>query len=118
MTPWRARWDDHRIETYRLEEVTALGAWSAVSSIWAFKRDMLTTDNVCMAIKADCGWLEINEESTDRWEELIERLPTLVQGARAASDWWPEAAHPPFETCLTQIYGTERPWADAAAGPR
>src|SRR6187200_266653 len=54
-------------------------SWNDVKEAFAFKRDLYTVDQICMAFATDDLLIEINEEMVG-WEELIHKLPEYLSG--------------------------------------
>ncbi len=77
--------------------------WQDVTSALAFKRDCITTDQICIAFSTAEGGLEINEDM-DGWQELISSLPSLLPGFPRPDEWWPTVAQPAFYTCITRLF--------------
>ena len=76
--------------------------WAKVSRVDVFKRDLFTTDLVCMFLQgADQSAVEIHEEM-DGWVPFIEALPERLPGCE--KDWFPRVAHPAFATNMETIF--------------
>ena len=83
-------------------------AWDRVTRAFAYKRDCLTVDQMCLVIGSDDleQWIEVSEDD-EGYERLIEQLPKRVSGFPAPEEWWQKVALPPFETQWTQLYSSE-----------
>jgi hypothetical protein len=69
--------------------------WREINGVVAFKRDLLTTDLICLRFTNGEWNVEINEEMSG-WTALIDALPTYLPGTLAPSDWWDRVSHPAF----------------------
>ena len=78
-------------------------AWSEVQSVLAYKRDLITTDLVCLGFVTTSGTVEVTEEMRG-WSELVERLPGSLVGIRPFREWWERIAQPPFAASMTTLY--------------
>jgi hypothetical protein len=80
--------------------------WDRVTRVFAYKRDCLTVDQMCLVIGSDDleKWIEVTEDD-EGYERLIEQLPKRVAGFPTPGEWWQKVALPPFETQWTQLYG-------------
>ena len=82
--------------------------WSEVKEIFAFKRDCLGVDLVCMGFRVSEGgeYWELDEEMAG-WKELTaeveRRFPDIDRG------WWSKVAFPAFETNYTTLWGEPVP---------
>lgn len=77
--------------------------WQDVNGVVAYKRDLMTIDEICVGFSTPSGDVEIREEMQG-WEALIEVLPTHLPGTPSSSDWWKNVAQPPFATNATKLY--------------
>ena len=78
--------------------------WKAIRRIVAFKRDLLTTDLLCLLLELDDGPMEINEQMIGYAAIEGAMLETLGLGA----EWKMAVLFPAFEANATTIY--ERPF--------
>ena len=87
--------------------------WSDIQSIFAYKVDLMTTDQICIDVFCDYQISFRVTEETPGWFVFIERLkeqfPTIEE------DWNINVAHPAFETNLTLIYDRENRSQDKIA---
>ena len=75
--------------------------WSDVTEITAFKRDILTTDKICLRFQLDDGsCIEANEEMFG-FRQFTENV-TAKFGL--ASTWWSDVAFPAFKTNVSTIW--------------
>lgn len=78
--------------------------WDSIVDVQAFKRDLWAVDCICLEFRAtDKSVMEVNEEMAG-WQELLELLPARLSGFPVFEDWFVHAAHPAFETNLTQLW--------------
>jgi hypothetical protein len=78
--------------------------WPDVLEIVTFKRDLITTDSVCVAFRTGKGdlYYEINEEIPG-FASLAEEFTR--QFSNIPTDWFNEVTQPPFATNWTRLYG-------------
>ena len=71
--------------------------WSGVEEVHAYKRDLFTTDLICLAFKRSGReeYYEIHEEMAG-YHDLLEVLPSRLPGF--SSEWFPAVAFPAFKT--------------------
>ena len=88
-----------------LAEQTQHLAWDRVTGVFAYKRNCLTVDQMCVVIGSDEleQWIEVTEDD-EGYEHLIEQLPKRVAGVPTPEEWWRKVALPPFEMQWTQLY--------------
>jgi hypothetical protein len=69
--------------------------WDEVEEVYAFKRDLLTTDLICLAFKKSGADLifEINEEMAG-YQDMMELLPHRLPGF--SREWFAAVAYPAF----------------------
>jgi len=84
-------------------------AWDQVTKVFAYKRDCLTVDQICILIERanPISRIEVREDD-EGYKYLIEQMPTRIQGCPAPDEWWEAVALPPFETRWTQIFPRQR----------
>lgn len=89
-------------------ELTQHLAWDRVTGVFAYKRDCLTVDQICLVIGSHDleQWIEVTEDD-EGYECLIEQLPKRVAGFPAPEEWWRKVALPPFETQWAQLYSSK-----------
>lgn len=76
--------------------------WSEIETIFAFKADWITTDEIYMDIfTSDKSSLRLTE-STPGWYQFIKRLSENIPGIPAS--WDEEIAILPFEAKLTMLF--------------
>ncbi|WP_435226445.1 SRPBCC family protein [Niabella hirudinis] len=77
-------------------------AWADVETIFAYKKDLVTTDEICLDLFTKKGIRVFINESLPGWDrflqKLSERLPLIPEG------WEWQVAQPPFETNLTLLF--------------
>jgi len=71
--------------------------WNEIEEVHAFKRDMLTTDLICLAFKKSGKeeYYEIREEMAG-YHDLLEMISKKLLGFNL--DWFPDVAFPAFAT--------------------
>src|SRR5258708_13638937 len=76
--------------------------WHEVLEIVAFKRDLITTDCVCLAFRPCEGdlYCEVNEEISG-FAQLINELPNRFDGI--LPDWFISCTQPPFPPNYTRL---------------
>ncbi|HTH46754.1 MAG TPA: hypothetical protein VMB21_04525 [Candidatus Limnocylindria bacterium] len=78
--------------------------WANVVKATVFKRDMFSTDLVCLFFASHNGLgFEVHEEMND-WKKFTEALPDYLIGCKPSGEWWSQVAFPAFETNLTEIF--------------
>ncbi|HCN29942.1 MAG TPA: hypothetical protein DIT64_14610 [Verrucomicrobiales bacterium] len=101
---------DNGFEIRALKEQTAdvvSVAWECVTEASAYKRDLWSTDQICIAFTMDNEtFIEIHEEMRG-FCDLCERLPAVLPGALAFGSWYQEITVPAFEPCLTRLFTRE-----------
>jgi hypothetical protein len=79
-------------------------SWSEIEKITAYKRDLLTTDLICLFFaRGDEMGFEVHEES-NRWMEFIDALPDFLPGCWPKKLWLPHVTIPPFQPNTTIIF--------------
>lgn len=71
--------------------------WSEVEQVHAYKRDLFTTDLICLGFKKSGKeeYYEIHEEMAG-YHDLLEVLPSCLAGFTL--EWFPSVAFPAFKT--------------------
>lgn len=78
--------------------------WQRVVEAKAYKRDLWSTDQVCIAfIMDDRTVVEVHEEMRG-FADLCETLPAALPGAMPFSSWYMRIVSPAFEPCLTPLF--------------
>ena len=78
--------------------------WDEVSSMVAYKRDLYTTDMICLLCTFSDGLqFEFNEEMPC-WQSLVDALPQHLSGCPPFSEWWHPVAVPAFATNETVLF--------------
>ena len=90
--------------TITLKELKKI-KWTQIQSIFAYKVDLLTTDEICIDVFCDYDISFRVTEETAGWfvflERLKEQFPTIEE------DWNINIAQPAFATNLTLVYDRE-----------
>ena len=103
------RCDELRISQFVSEGQDAVRTqrlpWDRVAQVVAYRRDLLTIDQICLAIVCDDPEesIEVSEDD-DGYKHLIEELPKRPTEFPAPEEWWQKIALPPFETQWTRLY--------------
>ena len=83
--------------------------WSTVVEATAFKRDLFTTDRVCIAFRIT-GYSEVEvHEEMKGWVELCESLHTNLPGVPVWTDWYMEITTPAFKSKPTPLLRRDEP---------
>jgi hypothetical protein len=91
---------DSKRPAQHLEECS----WDEVQQIKALKRDLWTTDCICLVIELQNGTaLELHEEMNG-WTRFCKGLPEHLTGALSFESWMDSVSSPAFELCLTHVY--------------
>ncbi len=75
--------------------------WADIERLLAYKRDLMTIDEICMDIIFNNGQTTITEE-TPGWYLFVEKTKLVFPGI--PKNWDTEIAQPPFATNLTILY--------------
>lgn len=83
--------------------------WAGVRRVHAYKRDLFTVDEICVAFESDdlAGVLEVSEE----WPGFADLFGPMESELGVSPGWYMEIMSPPFETMHRVLF--ER--AEAAA---
>ncbi|PJJ79919.1 hypothetical protein [Mucilaginibacter auburnensis] len=82
-----------------------LHSWDDINTIFAYKVDLFTFDEICMDIfMANGNYLKIIE-STDGWHEFLNKLNSRLS---ISDDWYDAVVKPAFTTNLTLVYDKEK----------
>jgi len=82
--------------------------WDAITDAIAFKRDLFSTDQVCIAFRlSDSSEFEVHEEMKG-WSELCEAIPNHLPGSPPWTDWYMEITTPAFELNPTPLFRRDR----------
>jgi hypothetical protein len=77
--------------------------WQNVNGVVACKRDLITSDLICVGFSSPDGGIEVNEEMKG-WQAFVEVLPTHLPGVPPYAEWWARVAQPPFATNATKLF--------------
>jgi hypothetical protein len=78
--------------------------WANVIRAEVSKRDLLTTDLVCLSLELAGGSsVEVHEE-LEGWQSFVASLPENLPGFPVIEHWFSTVTHPAFKTNLTTIY--------------
>lgn len=83
-------------------DLAAFFRWSAIETIFVFKEDQMTTDELCMDVFFNDRTSIRLTESLRGWyvfnQQLSDRIPVIP------SSWQDNIVQPPFQTNLTLLY--------------
>ena len=81
-------------------------AWEQITSVYAYKRDCVTVDQIRLVLGDDHqqSWMEVTEDDIG-FKVLIVELARRLPDFPGVYDWWDKVASPAFETNWTQLYG-------------
>ncbi len=77
--------------------------WHNVTEIVAFKRDLLTTDLICLAFHIDDGTVIETDEQMVGYAKFIDLVASQFE---LAPDWWSNVAFPAFQTSMATIWSS------------
>jgi hypothetical protein len=78
--------------------------WSSIVAATAYKKDLITTDLVCVAFELEGGaFVEVHEEMKG-WIEFCRAMPDCLPGAARWEQWFMQITTPAFEPCITQLF--------------
>ena len=116
--PERTEWDHEIALGSNGFKVTPLAAssessisleWDSVVQAMAYKRDLFSTDQVCIAFRLnDESEIEVHEEMKG-WTELCDALPNHLPGAPPWTDWFMKITTPAFELNTTPLFSRKNP---------
>ncbi|MGO4549534.1 hypothetical protein AB4059_00300 [Lysobacter sp. 2RAF19] len=75
-------------------------AWQTVSEIWAYKIDLLTTDEAFLEFSFNGQTISVSEEQPGF--DLLES--EMIAAFPATADWRQHVLLPVFESCRTLLY--------------
>jgi len=79
-------------------------SWSEIVKVTAYKRDLFSTDLICVLLsRADQAGLEIHEDMSN-WIDFTTALPTRLPGCKPTASWLQDITVPAFATKLTELY--------------
>ena len=83
-------------------------AWEQITSVYAYKRDCATMDQIRLIIGNDelKLWIEASEDDVG-FGEVVSQLPHHLLGCPSIDNWLQTVALPPFETQWTTLYRRE-----------
>lgn len=87
--------------SFTINEITTEKNWNEIEEINVYKRDLMTTDLICMDINFKETSLTFSEE-TQGWYILVKKLKEVFN--TIPSDWNDKVVVPPFETNFKTIY--------------
>jgi hypothetical protein len=76
--------------------------WADVTSIEAYKRDMVTEDLICLDIFLSAGTIVTLHEELNGFEDFKTMMHQQLYLNN--KDWMVAVMLPPFEECRTQVY--------------
>ena len=69
--------------------------WRQVQRVVAYKRDLITVDQICVDVETEAGVLCLDEEMS-HWKAAIRVLERRLPGFPAEEMWWVEVVAPAF----------------------
>jgi hypothetical protein len=79
-------------------------SWQEITTATAYKRDLVTTDLLCLAFQTGNGkTLEIHEEMSS-WTELMAELPSYLPGCMTEAEILARVLKPAFATNATRVF--------------
>lgn len=97
------RLDDDGFEVVKRGKQEFRVAWSAVSGIAAFKRDLFTIDEICLGFRDSTAneYWAVGEEA-ENYDALVHEVERRYP---CAPDWSIRVMFPAFATCWTVVWG-------------
>src|SRR5262245_4157041 len=81
--------------------------WAEVAKVTVLKRDLLTTDLICVRFVSTSGLqIEVNEEMGG-WARLLDSLPTFLPRCKSGHEILGSVLEPSFATKETTVYERE-----------
>lgn len=74
--------------------------WEDVESVELFKRDLISTDIVCMNFKSKAGGYFLLHEEVKGFVDTVRAMSSYWG---LGDDWYRRVVFPPFETCRVTI---------------
>jgi len=78
--------------------------WADIERLVAYKKDLMSSDEICMDIVFNNWQITINEE-TPGWYQFVEKTKVIFPSI--LKNWDTEIVHPAFETNLTILYNRQ-----------
>lgn len=75
--------------------------WGSITEIVAFKRDLLTTDLICLQFQLDDGTFVETDEEMVGYRTFID---TVTSKFDLTPNWWSDVAFPAFKTSMATIW--------------
>ncbi|WP_281230997.1 hypothetical protein [Flavobacterium gelatinilyticum] len=88
--------DENHSKTYR---------WNEIKTVFAYKTDLLTEDEICIDVYTQDSNKFTISESTWGWFQFISRLSENIKSIKI--DWYVNIISPAFEKNLTLLYDKE-----------
>ena len=70
-------------------------SWDAIQRVEAFKRDLVTTDLICITVSNKRESIELNEEMAG-WAEFIEEMENRLPIIAPRKEWYERVMKPAF----------------------
>jgi hypothetical protein len=80
--------------------------WSDIETIIAYKRDLMTTDQICFDLFYQNSLSSTISEDTEGWSQFVNRMQEAFP--QIDKDWWGKIIHPAFKTNMTLLYDKQR----------
>ena len=103
-TPCSVHFDNFGVTMVQSSTTVQLG-WQQISAVFAYKRDCVFLDQICVVLVDESRQISIQvAEEDDVYRELISELPSRLHGCLPLEVWWPRVVLPAFETKWTRLY--------------
>jgi hypothetical protein len=99
-------WDSEGffVQQDKTQEKSPNVAWAEIVKVTIFKRDLWTTDRICLILeKADETGLEVHEEMNG-FSKFAEELSKWLVGCKPLSEWIWNVSTPAFKTNAAEIF--------------
>jgi hypothetical protein len=97
------------------QEVRHRFMWDEITTVVAFKLDLYSYDEVCVALLNERGEvLGSVSEAGDSFSAFIHDLSRWLEGCRQPDEWWDQVCFPPFQTSLAELYQRCSPRIDSS----
>lgn len=84
-------------------------SWDAVTDATAYKRDLWSTDQVCIAFNLLDGTVTEAHEEMKGWLDLCSAMPECLPGAPRWEEWFMNITTPAFEANMTPLFHRSPP---------
>ena len=88
--------------------LVATGLWTDVAAVRAWKRDEITTDQICVVLTLSGGGEFVVHEDVIGWEDFLEAAERALPGMRRFREWFPEVSQPALARNETRLFDRSR----------